>query len=138
MLRRPQDACRDRIDEASRDEPVSFPPLAVAGVLHSSYRGVENIMDRVSRECDGGPPTGPAWHQDLLVSMGRPRTARPALFNQPQTDSLLEYLGFRHVYRSHFRFLLEWNRMAFLVRRLSTTIDEVDQAYRAFAERLAE
>lgn len=43
--------------------------MALSGMLHEFYNGIENIFKRIAIHCDGGSPGGAAWHQNLLMSM---------------------------------------------------------------------
>src|SRR5881394_2614772 len=76
--------------------------MGVAGVLQSFYNGVENILKRIAKVVDGGVPRSAEWHRDLLTSMSQPTKDRPALVDAPLLDVLRDYLGFRHIARTHY------------------------------------
>jgi hypothetical protein len=72
-------------EEALSNSPhVDFFLDSVAINLHSLYNGVERIFEWIAGELDGGLPTGPTWHRDLLTQMTlkvegvRPAVIRPA------------------------------------------------------------
>jgi hypothetical protein len=53
----------------------------VALNLHGFYTGVERLFEDIARETEEGIPTGPDWHQSLLlqVSAEIPGTRPPAI-----------------------------------------------------------
>lgn len=93
---------------------------ALAALLHSFYTGIENIFKRAAVEIDEAPPRGESWHRELLDSMARPTSARPAVISQSLRDRLSEYLNFRHVFRQAYSFQLKWEKMS----RLALGCDE--------------
>ena len=80
---------------------------ALAATLHSFYTGVENIFKRVAVELDGEPVRGDAWHRELLLRIKTPTACRPALLSDELHAALLEFLRFRHVFRSAYSFDLD-------------------------------
>jgi len=64
--------------------PTNIETLAVAGLLHAFYTGIENLFKRVSIHLDGGPPSGAAWHSQILDSIAKPSSNRPAVANRIQ------------------------------------------------------
>jgi hypothetical protein len=44
---------------------------SVALNLHSFYSGLERLFELIARHVDGVPPTGEAWHRDLLQRMAQ-------------------------------------------------------------------
>ena len=108
-------AYRQLIDKASDTPPGKVEIAALASMLHSFYNGVENVFKRIALESDGAFPTGPSWHNDLLEGMARATANRRAAISQQLQERLWDYLAFRHVFRSVYSFLLQWDRMAPLV-----------------------
>lgn len=108
---------RDEADRALR-EIGSGPPSALqtygAGkVAHDFYLALEIIFERVGREYDGGLPSGPAWHRDLLRLMATPVVGlRPAVIPGEVEGALSELLRFRHRFRNLYALDLEWPLIA--------------------------
>ena len=94
---------------------------ALAALLHSFYTGIENIFKRISATLDNGPPGGPFWHVELLNSMTRCTTSRPAVISHELCKTLRQYLDFRHVFRHAYAFDLQWSKMAPLVSECRMT-----------------
>ncbi len=90
-------------------------------MLHSFYNGIENIFKRVALELDGELPDSRTWHRDLLETMARSAAVRPAVISEGLRDQLKEYLHFRHVFRSAYSFLLEWEKLAPLAQGCEQT-----------------
>lgn len=105
---------------------------ALAATLHSFYTGIENIFKRVSIELDGEPVRGDSWHRELLGRMKAPALRRPALLPEALHDELLEYLRFRHVFRSAYSFDLDWRKMSHLVLKLEETFQQLERALDVF------
>jgi hypothetical protein len=108
--------------------PTEIELFALAATLHSFYTGVENIFKRVAVELDGEPVRGEAWHRELLLRMKTPSSRRPALLSEELHSTLLEYLRFRHVFRSAYSFDLDWQKMSPLVLRLRETLQKLEDA----------
>jgi len=101
---------------------------ALAALLHSFYTGVENIFKRAVAELEHTPVRGEAWHRDLLRRLTQPQAARPALLPDDLHNTLVEYLRFRHVFRSAYAFDLQWDKMSGLVLNVETTLQRLEQA----------
>lgn len=112
--------------------PDAWDRNALGGLLHSFYCGVENVLRAVAEQLDGAVPKTPSWHSDLLESMASPSSTRGGVLSRSLADELNDYLGFRHVYRSHYGFELEWERMEPLAGNLQRTLNDFDQEIRAF------
>jgi hypothetical protein len=110
-------------DRCAESAPGPIEISALAAMLHSFYNGIENIFKRIALEFEGGLPDSPTWHRDLLDAMAVPVAMRPAVISGPLRDRLKEYLQFRHVFRSAYSFLLEWERMAPLVHDCHQTFE---------------
>jgi hypothetical protein len=109
-------ASYEQLMQAALDgDPGPVELLALAGVLHGFYTGVENIFRLVAREADGALPTGAAWHRELLEQMARPRGRRPAVISMETREELETFLFFRHFFRHAYGFVLNWRRLRPLV-----------------------
>lgn len=92
---------------------------AVALNLHSFYNGIERCFEAIARRMDGGLPTGPEWHYELLLQMAAEIEAvRPRVI-QPETRACLDdYRRFRHAVRHIYAFNLDPQRVATLADNL--------------------
>ncbi len=111
-------------------EPTVDELAALAAILHAFYNGVENIFKRVAVTLNGGPPTGPFSHANLIQAMSEAKANRPALLSETLSETLEEYLDFRHVFRRAYSFELRWEKMKHLVLGLHEVLrrleDEMD------------
>jgi uncharacterized protein YutE (UPF0331/DUF86 family) len=85
----------------------------VAGILHSFYNGVENILKQIFKANDWPLPMGASWHRDLLKEV----EARKIL----PTDIVLtlrDYLAFRHFFIHAYALDVNPQRMEFLVEQM--------------------
>ncbi len=105
---------------------------ALAAILHAFYNGVENIFKRVAVTLDGGAPSGPSWHADLIEAMSKPNPNRPALLSESLSETLQEYLDFRHVFRQAYSFELRWEKMKHLVLGLHDVLRRLEHELDVF------
>jgi len=82
---------------------------ALASVLHSFYNGLENIFILVAKKVDFNLPSGPKWHNELLIQMSRGNTSRKEVINEKTFEVLKEYLQFRHYIRHSYKWRLNWD-----------------------------
>ena len=101
-------------------------------MLHSFYTGIENIFKRIAIELDGAPPTGEAWHRDLLNAMAQRTSNRPAVISELLRDQLRDYLEFRHVFRHAYSFQLKWRKMSSLVLNCETVLKTLETELDSF------
>jgi hypothetical protein len=79
----------------------------VALNLHAFYASVERIFESVARDVDGGLPSGPEWHRELLVQMSASLPGdREPVIGDVTAACLDDYRGFRHVVRNAYTFKL--------------------------------
>jgi uncharacterized protein with von Willebrand factor type A (vWA) domain len=117
-------------------EPTVDELAALAAILHAFYNGVENIFKRVAATLDGGPPSGPFWHADLIEAMATAKPNRPALLSESLSETLQEYLDFRHVFRQAYSFELRWEKMKHLVLGLHEILRRLERELDAFLAQL--
>ena len=98
--------------------PTLIEYTALGAVLQSFYNGVENIFQTIGKRVDGQIPAGESWHKDLLLQMGRKVESRNPVISQATVERLQPYLGFRHVSRHTYTFVLVWDKMQNLVWEL--------------------
>lgn len=100
-------------------EPSAYDIRAAGSILHDFYNGVETIFRRIAHELNGGLPSGHDWHKQLLIDMGLEiEGVRPAVISNELVTNLHSYLGFRHVFRNVYGFLLDIERVKTLVSQL--------------------
>lgn len=122
------------VGNALQAEPDLQALSALAVLLHSFYTGAENIFKRAVVEIDRLRLSGESWHRDLLDLIEEPTAFRPALFSSELRNRLDEYLAFRHVFRSAYGFVLNWEKMAPLVRGYEEVHDQLVRELRGFLE----
>lgn len=64
--------------------------------------------------------------------MTSPKPHRPALLSESLSETLQEYLDFRHVFRQAYSFELRWEKMKHLVLGLGETFQRLEQELGAF------
>lgn len=125
--------------EATRTEAdPSFLLDSVALNLHGFYNGLERIFEAIGRELDGGVPSGPNRHHDLLEQMAYSlREVRPPVIRAETRDRLDEYLRFRHLIRNLYTWNLDPELLERRVADLTPTLDALDadfEQFRAFLD----
>jgi len=123
------------LDSVRQRQPDMWDLNAVGGVLHSFYCGIENILKIIAKRVDEELPQGSAWHAELLNRMQRATDAREAVISVELGRDLRDYLGFRHVYRQHYPFELDWKRMEPLVNNMASTLKRFESEMQCFADR---
>ena len=93
--------------------------IAIAGILHSFYNGVEKILLIIAKNIDNNIPFDLNWHKTLLVQISTGNNHREAVLSDRTKNELLKYLGFRHFFRHSYSFHLKWERMDDLITPLS-------------------
>jgi hypothetical protein len=109
------DTYQTLFDHVQTENPSAVELLALAGILHTFYSGLENIFKRIAIEIDGGFAKTESWHMDLLVNMIVPTDKRIAVISPELKRRLQFYLGFRHVFRGMYSYDLNWSKMKTLV-----------------------
>lgn len=97
----------DLMNRVQQRNPDTVEIAAVATVLHSFYKGVENIFSSVAKGIDASVPSGAQSHRDLLLQVSRETKQRAPLISKETAKQLSEYLGFRHFYRHSYSFLID-------------------------------
>jgi hypothetical protein len=128
---------RPLIDKVKIQEPEPIELMALASILHSFYMGFENIFKRIAIEIDGGFSKTDSWHIDLLESMIEPSDKRSAILTPEVKRKLRFYLGFRHIFRSHYSYELNWSKMKNLVWESEEILNRVENELIDFMNDLA-
>lgn len=100
------------------ESPNQVELIAVAGVLHSFYNGIEKILLIIANNIDKNIPSDLNWHKSLLEQMAKENKHRKAVLTRDMKNDLLKYLGFRHFFRHSYSFHLKWERMEELVKSI--------------------
>jgi hypothetical protein len=97
--------------------------------------GFENIFKRIAQQIDGKFEKTDSWHVDLLESMIETTGKRPAILTPDVKRRLRFYLGFRHVFRSHYSYDLNWSKMKPLVLKTEDILSSVENEIQEFIKR---
>ncbi len=98
----------------------------VALNLHAFYTGVEAIFEDIARNTEGVVPTGPNWHQELLLQMSAEMNGlRPPIITVETRYCLDEYRGFRHIVRNIYTFNLKGSRLQELTQNMHVCYDAI-------------
>ena len=118
------------------DIPNFIETVALAGLLHSFYTGIENIFKRVVLNLDDSVPRSETWHIQILNSMVTQSANRPAVISASLRDKLTIFLQFRHVFRHAYSFYLQWNKMKPLVLECENTLKQLEKEITKFLEKI--
>ena len=101
-------------------QPDAHEKMTLAGYLHHFYTGVETIHERIVQVLEGEIAHSPQqWHRDLLEDMAlEVGGVRPGVISPATKNQLVNYLGFRHVFRHAYTTDLDWTRLQPLVQQL--------------------
>lgn len=127
------DLYREELLELNR-EPSLVELIALAGVLHSFYCGIEKLFLIVAKRIDKKIPYDINWHKTLLYQMAKENEHRNAIISDASADELLGYLSFRHFYRHSYSSHLKWSEMEHLVSRLQQNWEQVKVEIFSFIE----
>lgn len=100
---------------------------ARASILHDFYSGIERIFVRIAQELNGGVPVSEHWHRELLLDMTLDlESVRPAVITKELHDQLSAFLGFRHLFRNVYGYVIDAERLD----RLDAQFDAVFGRFR--------
>lgn len=118
---------------ARAGSPASTELRAAAAIVHDFYTGIERMLQRIAVAVDGGLPSGPDWHVQLLRRMAADLTGiRPAVLDEGLASTLAEYLGFRHIVRNLYGFRLDWVRVRPLAEGLTILLAKLESRLQTF------
>jgi hypothetical protein len=93
--------------------------IVVADVLNNYYTCLETVFLRISEYFENSLDSA-RWHQDLLEKMTlRIEGVRPQVVSDEAAPILQELLRFRHFCRYYLEFDYDWDRLAFLQKKLA-------------------
>lgn len=116
-----QTAYQPLVSVARSRQPDLIETAALAQVLHSFYNGVERLFVLIVKATNRNLPSGFAWHRSLLELISKPGGERAAVISAATRESLIEYLGFRHVVRHTYSRHLDSDR----IKALAENLEEV-------------
>ena len=78
---------------------------AAALNLHGFYAGIERTFEDIAQTMKESLPSGPNWHQNLLLQMAASQpNLRPSVISTETRYCLDEYRQFRHIVRNVYTF----------------------------------
>jgi hypothetical protein len=111
---------------------------ARASILHDLYSGMERVFLRIAGELNGGVPSSEHWHRELLRDMTLDlETIRPAVISSKLHADLQPFLGFRHLFRNVYGYVIDAERLDRLDARFDTVLDLFTSEIRVFLDWLA-
>ena len=86
------------------------------------FRSLSRILEFVGE----GKPTGERWHQDILILASREvKGVRGPILSEDLTDFLKsDFLGFRHLVRKQYPFILDIGRTISKMKQSSRVVKE--------------
>jgi hypothetical protein len=108
----------DEAKDAKANQDIFIDSTALS--LHGFYAGLKRLLEYTAHQLDGGPPSGPARHKELLrqMSMDLPGI-RPSVLSAATIAELDEFRRFRHVVRNVYAEHLDPIRVGQLVTQLT-------------------
>lgn len=108
---------------------------AVALNLHGFYAGVERAFEDIAQTVEQSLPSGPRWHQNLLLQMGAEiPEIRPSVISRSTRDCLDEYRQFRHIVRNMYTFNLRGSRLRELAEEVGDCFTAVSTDLNRFIQ----
>lgn len=95
--------CKSRV-------PDFVETVAVGGILHSFYNGIENIFVLIAKNLGFDFKSSPQWHRNLIDFM----FAQPCFLQADLRLQMTEYMGFRHFYRHTYGYTIKWEKCSHL------------------------
>ena len=126
-LRREQNVFKPLLLDLSHREPTQLELRSIGGLLQSIYTGMERVLKHALTELDGSVPTSASWHADLLRQAADETAQRTPLITDGLYVSLVDLMGFRHMYRHAYGFHLSWERMKASTLTVSDVADRFQE-----------
>jgi hypothetical protein len=89
--------------------PDNIQKTALAAFVSQFYNGAENILKRITKDCDIPLPIGDNWHLQLLQRYAPTSDFYlPFKFNQELYDNLNDLRRFRHYFFHGYSINIDW------------------------------
>ena len=136
LLHKEVDAIRPLADKLQVTDPDPVELRAAAASLHAFYSGIERVLLLLVRRLDPALPSGIRWHRELLDQAADNTNNRTAIISDGLKERLVEYLGFRHLFRHNYPGTLRWAQFSSLFRSMSDVFCQFRTEVEAFLESL--
>jgi hypothetical protein len=73
-----------------------------AFAIHNVYNGIEQILEDIARDLDGGLPNSSNWHSDLLDQLSSETPLRPSVIPEEILEPVRDLMRFRHFFRHSY------------------------------------
>lgn len=127
-------AVRPLADKLHLADPDPVELRAVAATLCAFYSGIERILLLLVRQRDTTQPSGIRWHRELLDQSAESTGNRTAIISDELGSTLVEYLGFRHVFRHNYPGTLRWAQCSTLIRSMPEVLRRFRSEVNAFLD----
>ena len=117
---------------AIENEPDSVEIIALAGIIHSFYNGLEKIFISLLAIKGKEVPQGKNWHKEVVDVLFKTNENEKLIFPLALKNIIDEYLLFRHFYRHAYSFHLHWNKMRYLVINLNSNWKNIKKYLKKF------
>ena len=134
QLYRLTDDYKELLQIQSADGPELFDRTALSSVVQAFYQGIEGVFQTIAKRVDRDMPSSADWHRQLLKQMAQETSDRPSVITHGLVDRLEPFLGFRHLARHTYPFLLNWSRMRLLVEGIIPVLDDFRDEIEAFLQ----
>lgn len=138
LLNEEVDAVRPLADKLRVVDPDPVELRAVAATLPAFYSGIERIVLLLVRRRDTVLPSGIRWHRELLDQAAGGAGSKTAIISQELKATLVEYLGFRHVFRHNYPGTLRWAQCGTLFRSMPEVLRRFRIEVDTFFDRVAD
>lgn len=112
-------------------EPDFVEIIAVGGILHSFYNGIENIFVLIGKILGFDFKSSPQWHRNLVDFMFSQSNFLPSDLRL----LLTEYMGFRHFYRHTYGFTIKWEKCSHLFLGLHDFWQSIRTSIKRYCEK---
>lgn len=122
-----------RLTEAARDVADVVRLRSFSSALQDFYSAVEDALEKIAPELNGGLPESKDWHSRLLRNMAMDLPGvRPAVIDAQTERELRPFLRLRHRARNIYGFDLDAERIALLVSALPEAAQRFRGCLRGF------
>lgn len=109
-------------------EPDFIEAVAVGGVLHSFYNGLENIFVLIAKTLGFDFKSSPQWHRNLVDFM----FAQPNFLTPDLRLRMTEYMGFRHFFRHAYGCTIKWEKCSHLFLGMADFWAKIKESVNAY------